>query len=131
MFSWRKCLSKIYPTGKPGKSSRIWFPWMLSCVPVTKLITSNNRKTDENVVALANRFWTSSVKCWTTNIHASKGPVIIMNQLIFFYNSPFKDSHSHPIHPGFPIIASNKDIFKNTNDKNPYLDHGYSLVSWW
>ena len=46
-------------------------------------IASNNRKSGANVVALANRFWTSSVKCWTASfcIRASIGPVIIMNQL--------------------------------------------------
>ena len=38
---------------------------------------------------------------------ASKGPVIIMSQLKSIYNSPFKDSHSHPIHTCFPIIANN------------------------
>ena len=40
-------------------------------------------------------------------IHASKGPVIIMSQLKSIYNSPFKDSHSHPIQTCFPMIASN------------------------
>ena len=30
-----------------------------------------------------------------------------MHQLKSIYNSQFKDSHSHPIHPCFPIIASN------------------------
>ena len=32
-----------------------------------------------------------------------------MNQLryISIYNSPFKESYSHPIHTCFPIIASN------------------------
>ena len=40
-------------------------------------------------------------------MHASKDPVIIMNQLKSIYNSPFTDSHSHPIHTSFPIIASN------------------------
>ena len=30
-----------------------------------------------------------------------------MNQLKSIYNSLFKDSHSHPIHTCFPIIASN------------------------
>ena len=33
--------------------------------------------------------------------------MIIINQLISIYDSPFKDSHSHPIHTCFPIIASN------------------------
>ena len=46
-------------------------------------------------------------------IHASKGPVIIMNQLKYIYNSPFKDSHSHPIHTCFLKIASNE--FKHWN----------------
>ena len=40
-------------------------------------------------------------------IHASKDPVIIMNQLKSIYSSLFKDSHSHTIHICFPIIASN------------------------
>ena len=31
-------------------------------------------------------------------IHAGKGLVIIMNQMKSVYNSPFKYSHSHPIH---------------------------------
>ena len=30
-----------------------------------------------------------------------------MNQLKSIYNIPFKDSHSHPVHICFPIIASN------------------------
>ena len=34
-----------------------------------------------------------------------------MNQLQSIYNSPFKDSRSHPIHTCFPIIASNDKIF--------------------
>ena len=37
-------------------------------------------------------------------IHASKEPVIIINQLKSIYNSTFKDSHSHLIHTCFPII---------------------------
>ena len=63
-----------------------------------------------NVAALAKRFWTLSVKCWTANfcIYASRGPLIIMNQLKSLYNSPFKDSQSHPIHICFPITASNE-----------------------
>ena len=40
-------------------------------------------------------------------IHASEVPVIIMNQLKSVYNSPFKDSYSHPIHLYFPVIANN------------------------
>ena len=40
-------------------------------------------------------------------MHASKGLAIIMNQLQSIYNSPFKVSHSHPIHNCFPTIASN------------------------
>ena len=31
-------------------------------------------------------------------------PSGFMNQLKSIYNSPFKDSHSHPIHTCFPII---------------------------
>ena len=62
------------------------------------------------VLGLFNRFSTSSVKCWTVNfcIHASKCPVIIMYQLKSLYNSPFKDTYSHPIHTRFAIIASNE-----------------------
>ena len=40
-------------------------------------------------------------------MHASEGPVTITNQLKSIYNCPFKDSHSHPIHTCFSIIASN------------------------
>ena len=43
-------------------------------------------------------------------IHTNKGPVIMMNKLKSIYNSPFKDSHSHPIHTCFPMIASNADL---------------------
>ena len=69
-------------------------------------------KVKVNVVALVNRFLTSSVKCWTANfcIHTNKGPVIMMNKLKSIYNSPFKDSHSHPIQTCFPMIASNADL---------------------
>ena len=65
-----------------------------------------------NVVALANRFSTSSVKCCTPTycIHARKGPVIIMNQLKSIYNRTFKDSYSYLIHICFPIIASNVEV---------------------
>ena len=31
----------------------------------------------------------------------------MMNHLKSIYNSPFKDSHSHPMHTYLPIIASN------------------------
>ena len=52
-------------------------------------------------------------KRWTANfcidLHASKGPVIIMNQLKSIYNSQFKDSHSHSIHTCFLLSASNDD----------------------
>ena len=49
------------------------------------------------------------MNCWTTNfcINASEGPFIIIHQLKFVYNSPFKDSHSHPIHTCLSVIASN------------------------
>ena len=41
-------------------------------------------------------------------LYASKGPVTIMTQLLkSICHSPFKDSHSQPIHTCFPIIASN------------------------
>ena len=51
-----------------------------------------------------------SVNCYPANfcIHASKGPVIIRNQLKSNYNRAFKDSHSHNIHACFPIIASSE-----------------------
>ena len=73
------------------------------------LITGNNRKIGVNIVALVHKFSTLSLKCWNVNfsIYASKGPVITMHQLNSIYNSPFKDSRSHPIHTCFPIIASN------------------------
>ena len=76
---------------------------------VRNTITSNDRKTGVNVAALVNRFYTSNVKCWTANfgIYASKGAVIIMNQLKSIYNSLYKDLHSHPIHTCFPAITSN------------------------
>ena len=50
-------------------------------------ITSNNRKTYENVLGLVNGYLTSSVKCWTTNIdiHASKDPVMNHHELIKIY----------------------------------------------
>ena len=59
------------------------------------IITGNNRKIDVDVVALVNRFYTSSVKCWTANfcIYAIKNPVIIVNQLKYINNSSFKDSY--------------------------------------
>ena len=37
-----------------------------------------------------------------------------MNQLKSIYNSPFRDSHSHPIHTCFPIIASNTVLYNFT-----------------
>ena len=74
-------------------------------------ITSNHRQTGVNVLGLLNRFSTSSVKCLTVNfcIDASKGSVIIIHQLKSLYNSSFKNSHSHPIHTCFPMIASNAE----------------------
>ena len=48
-------------------------------------------------------------------IHASKGPVIIMNQLKFIYNCPFRDSHLHPIHTCFPIITARKRSLEQGN----------------
>ena len=64
-------------------------------------------KIDVDVVALVNKFYTSSVKCWTANfcIYAIKGPVIIVNQLKYINNSPFKDLY--PVHTYFLIIDSN------------------------
>ena len=52
-------------------------------------------------------------------IHASTGPVIIMNQLKSIYNSSFKDLHSHPIHACFLIIASN--VVKTNKSSNKML----------
>ena len=52
------------------------------------------------------------MKSWTPNfcVHAIKGPIIIMNQLKSIYNSPFKNSHSHPIHICLATIASNEHL---------------------
>ena len=36
--------------------------------------------------------------------------MLVTNQLKSVYNRPFKDSHSHPIHICFPIIASNRPV---------------------
>ena len=44
-------------------------------------------------------------------------PLIIINKLKSIYNSPFKDSHSHPIHTCFPIIASN-EVASKVNLRN-------------
>ena len=73
------------------------------------VITSINRKIGVNVVNLIKRLSTSSAKCWTAIFctHIRRGPVNIMHQLTFIYNSSFKNSHSHPIHTCFPMIASN------------------------
>ena len=61
-----------------------------------------------NVVALVKKIL--NLKCKMLNcefcICASKGPVIIMNQLKSIYNSPVKDLHSHPVHTYFPITVS-------------------------
>ena len=72
-------------------------------------ITSNNQKTGVNVVALVNRFETLRVKCWTANFCdlASEGSFIFMHQSKSISNGTFKDSHSHPIHTCFPMIATN------------------------
>ena len=70
-------------------------------------ITSNNRKTGVNVVALLNRL-NLKIKmsdCQFCDL-ASEGPDIIMYQLKSIYNSPCKDSY--PIHTCFPMIASNE-----------------------
>ena len=45
-------------------------------------------------------------KCWTANFRIHFSPVIMINQIKSFYNSQFKNSHSHSIHICFPIIAS-------------------------
>ena len=42
---------------------------------------------------------------------ASECPDIIMHQLKSIYNSPFKDSYSHPINTCFAMIASNGLLF--------------------
>ena len=75
----------------------------------TSNMTSDNRETGVNIVVLVNRFLTSSVKCWTANFctHAFKGPVTNMNQLKSIFNRSFNDSHSHPIHTCFQIVAIN------------------------
>ena len=44
----------------------------------------------------------SSVKYYTANLC----PIFIKNELKSIYNSPFKDSHAHPIHTYFPTITS-------------------------
>ena len=48
-------------------------------------------------------------KLWTANFCdlVREVPDITMHQLKSIYNSPFKDSYSHPIHTCFPMIASN------------------------
>ena len=68
-----------------------------------------------NVVASVNRF-----KPQELNVGLSlfviwlitNGPDIIMHQLKSIYNSPFKESHSHPVHTCFAMIASNVTIIK-------------------
>ena len=57
-----------------------------------------------NVVALVN-----ILKCWTADFCdlASESPDIIMHQLKSIYNTPFKGSHSYPIHTCLPTIAGN------------------------
>ena len=78
---------------------------------ISATITSNNGKTGVNVLGLVNRFSTSCVKCWTTNLcfHVGKGSIVIMNQLELIYNSQFKDSHSHHIHTCFLIIDTGRN----------------------
>ena len=72
-----------------------------------RAITSNHRQIGVNIVALLNRFYTSSVKFSTTNfsIHASECPVFIMNQLKSVYSIPFLDSYPHLIHICLSMIA--------------------------
>ena len=50
------------------------------------LINRNDRKIGANVVALVNKLYTASEKYCTANfcIHASNGPVIILNGLNVF-----------------------------------------------
>ena len=88
-------------------------------------ITSNHRQIGVNIVGLLNRFWTSSVKCCTTNfsIHASECPVFIMNQLKSVYNIPFLDSYSHPIHTCLSMIASNVFVAKWVNISIKFLKY--------
>ena len=66
-------------------------------------ITGNNWKNSGQIE-------TSRVKRWTANFCdlASEGPVIIMHQLKSIYNSPFKDSRSHPFHTCFAMISSHR-----------------------
>ena len=50
--------------------------------------------------------------------------MIIMNQLKSIYNSPFKDSHSHPIHTCFLIIACNGTVsvvMRESEESTPCL----------
>ena len=62
-----------------------------------------------NVAVFVNILQSSRVCCWTANFCdlASKDPAIIMNQLKSINHSPFKNSHSHPIHTCFLMIAGN------------------------
>ena len=84
-------------------------PTSLRVVTRMWLIAGNNQKTCVNIAALANGFKTLSVKCWADNFSdlASEGPDTIMHQLKSISNSPFKDSHSHPVHTCVPVIARN------------------------
>ena len=55
-----------------------------------------------------------------------------MNQLKPIYNSPLKNSHSHPVHTCFPIIAGNEqNEVPQAVQKYGYMDgQNRSLVSW-
>ena len=69
------------------------------------VVTSNNRQTGVNILALVNRALTPSVKCFTFSfcVYASRGLVTIMNQPKSVYNSSFTlIPHSHL----FSIIAN-------------------------
>ena len=92
---------------------------LVSCAIVTKCWCRGDFIFDRLKSCSAHKGYTSSVKCWTANvcIHAGKGPVIIMNQIKSFYNSLLKDSHSHPIHTCFPIIASNELPFSKAHSQ--------------
>ena len=48
--------------------------------------------------------------------HAIKGPIIIMKQLKAIYNSPFKNSHSHPIHTCLATIDSKAQDLVRTSE---------------
>ena len=50
-----------------------------------------------------------------------------MHQLRFIYNSPFKDSHSHPVHTCFAMIASNEGNVINGNFSQTSHNYVFSI----